>query len=83
MALALRLSLKRHQMNAPGYHNTFCTYFHCHKGKAHCVKCVSQYSFDNTKTATKNNDRTVAGFRKLRQELENIHIYFSLVMLSP
>jgi len=77
MVPALCLSLKRHQVNAPGFHNTFCTYSRCHKGKGHCVKSFSQTSFDNTKTATKTNERPVAGFRKLCLELENIHIYFS------
>jgi hypothetical protein len=70
MVPAQRLSLKRHQLNSPGFHNTFCTYSRCHRGKGHCVKFDSRTSFENTETVTKNNDRAATDFRKPCLELE-------------
>ena len=71
-----RLSLKLPQKAAPGFHNTFCTSFHCHKGKGHCVKFVFRKSFFRTEISTKHETIPISDFRKLCLELEYVHLNF-------
>jgi len=64
MLQAFGLSLERQQKNVPRFHNTFCTSFRYHRGKAHFVKLVFQMSFDKTWIVTKNSGWFVIDFRE-------------------